>query len=459
MKGRRNTAVRRPGDGGSGLTVVLIAAVVGVLSGLIGAAFHLLLDAAASGRELLRHALEGRGAPGWLVLMPLCALLVAVAARLVVGLAPEAAGSGIQEVEGVLAGVRYMHWRRLLPVKFFAGALGIGSGLVLGREGPTVHMGSALGAALADQLRLPADEARTLLAAGAGAGLAAAFNAPLAGIIFVTEEMRSEFNYNFVSLYSVIAASCMSVIVNDRWLGMGPSLPVQNVPLAPLGLAPVFLLLGVAIGGVGVGFNRLLLRAVTLLGPLRRRHGALTGAVIGAVGGALLWFLPDAVGGGETVVATFVTARGTLPFLLGLFALRLVTTAGSYGAGVPGGIFAPMLALGTIAGVAFGAVATDLLPGIPLTPGMFAVAAMGALFASTVGAPLTGIVLVLELTGAHAALLTITLTCLSAALTARACGGRPIYRQLLQVALRATPELSRQPPTSAVGTVTEQRPD
>jgi H+/Cl- antiporter ClcA len=435
-------SARQTGGGRSGLNVVLMAAVVGVLTGLVGAAFHFLLDAAESGRALLRSALERQPLPGWLVMPLLGAILVAAAVRMVVGLAPEAAGSGIQEVEGVLANARIMRWRRLLPVKFCAGVLGIGSGLALGREGPTVHMGSALGAALADRLRLPADEARTLLAAGAGAGLAAAFNAPLAGVIFVTEEMRSEFNYNFTSLYSVIAASCMSVIVNDWWLGLGPSLPVRNVPLAPLGAAPVFLLLGVAIGTIGVGFNWLLLRTVGLLGPLRRRHGSLTGAAIGALGGALLWFLPDAVGGGEAVVATFVTGQRTLSVLLGLFALRLLTTAGSYGSGAPGGIFAPMLALGTIAGVAFGAVVSYLSPEIASTPGMFAVAAMGALFAATVGAPLTGIVLVLELTGAQAAFLTITLTCLSAALTAKAFGGCPIYRELLQVAIRSTPELS-----------------
>ena len=441
----RTGSTRQSGDRHMSLNVVLMAAAVGVLTGLVGAAFHFLLDAAESGRALLRAALEHQAFPGWLAMTVLGAVLVATAVRLVVRWAPEAAGSGIQEVEGVLANARIMRWRRLLPVKFGAGVLGIGSGLVLGREGPTVHMGGALGAALADRFRLPADASRTLLAAGAGAGLAAAFNAPIAGIIFVTEEMRSDFHYSFTSLYSVIAASCASVIVNDWWLGMGPSLPVRNVPLAPLGLAPVFLLLGVVIGAIGVGFNRLLLETVGWLGPMRRRHGTLTGAVIGAIGGALVWFLPDAVGGGETVVATFVSGQRTSELLLGLFALRLLTTAGSYGSGVPGGIFAPLLALGTIAGVACASAVSRMAPEVATTPGMFAVASMGALFAATVGAPLTGIVLVLELTGAYAAVLTITLTCLGAALTAGALGGQPIYRELLQAAIRLTPELSTPP--------------
>jgi H+/Cl- antiporter ClcA len=133
-----------------------------------------------------------------------------------------------------------------------------------------------------------------------------------------------------------------------------------------------------------------------------------------------------------------VLAQGqALPLLLGLFAARTLTTAGSYGSGVPGGIFAPMLALGTLAGVAFGHLVSAVLPAAVATPGMFAVAGMGALFAATVRAPLTGIVLVLELTGAHQAGLTVILTCLSATFTAQALGGRPIYRLLLENTVRA----------------------
>ena len=130
---------------------------------------------------------------------------------------------------------------------------------------------------------------------------------------------------------------------------------------------------------------------------------------------------------------------GQLPLtmLFGMFLLRSLTTALSYGAGVPGGIFAPMLALGTIAGLIFGILAKILLPHLVSTPAEFAVAAMGALFAATVGAPLTGIVLVIELTGANAAMLTIIVTCLSATLVSTALGGRPLYTELLNLAMHS----------------------
>lgn len=421
------------------LRVVLCATLVGGLTGLVSAAFHALLNHASDGREALRTALESQPVPGWIITAAITAVLAAAAVWMVARIAPEASGSGIHEVEGILASVRALRWRRVLPVKFFGGLLSIGSGMVMGREGPTIHMGSALGGLIAERFRLRPDRARTLVAAGAGAGLAAAFNAPLAGIIFVTEEMRSEFNYTFTSLQSVIAASCMAVVVNDWWLGQGFFMPVDNVPLAPLIESPLFLLLGILIGVMGVGFNTCLLWTVQRMGEIRRRHAILLGLAVGAVIGALGWFVPDAIGGGEALVERLLAERLTLAFLLGLLVLRFVTTMGSYGSGAPGGVFAPMLALGTISGVAFGHLAQRVAPGIESTPGMFAVAAMGALFAATVRAPLTGIVLVVELTGAHEALLTIILTCLSSTLTAQALGGRPIYSQLLQVAVRTAP--------------------
>ncbi|MCA9424012.1 MAG: H(+)/Cl(-) exchange transporter ClcA [Candidatus Omnitrophica bacterium] len=428
-----------------GLSLVLLSGGVGALAGLVGGVFHHLLESAGSARVALTEFLHTQPFPGWLVTTLICALTVTLAIWMVARFAPEASGSGIHEVEGILADERLLRWRRVLPVKFFGGLLAIGSGLDLGREGPTVHMGGAIGGFVAESLEQPEDCTKTLVAAGAGAGLAAAFNAPLAGIIFVTEEMRSEFKYHFISLYSVIAASCMAVVVNDWWLGQGPDLPIRNVPLAPLREAPLFLVLGVLIGVIGVGFNWVLLRAVRSMGRIRRRHSLMMGVTIGSISGALLWFLPEAMGGGETLVETLVAEKWTVVLLLGLFAIRFVTTVGSYGSGAPGGIFAPLLGLGTIAGVAFGSAVTLVFPGIVSTPGAFAVAAMGALFAATVGAPLTGIILVVELTNAHSALLTIILTCLSASLTAKSLGGTPIYTQLLQVALSSSPEISKSP--------------
>ncbi len=420
-----------------GLLLVLTAAIVGAFVGLVASAFHVLLDAAENLRGFLHSYLEPDPLPGWVVTAPICVILTTVAVWLVRRFAPEAAGSGIQEIEGVLADERVMRWKRILPIKFVAGLLSIGSGMVLGREGPTIHLGGALGAAISDWWRLPSEHTKSLIAAGSGAGLAAAFNAPLAAIIFVTEELRLVFNYNVTSLQSVIAACVTAVIVNDWWLNQGPFLPVHDVHLAPLTEAPLYLLLGLIIGVIGTGFNVLIIGTVRVFGAIRRHHWLLLSVTIGGTIGAILWFFPQSVGGGESLIAMLIPWHLPLTMLFGLFLLRSLTTALSYGAGVPGGIFAPMLALGTLAGVLFGVLAKILMPDLLSTPAAFAVAAMGALFAATVGAPLTGIVLVIELTGANEAMLTVIVTCLSATLMSRALGGRPLYSELLNLAMRS----------------------
>src|SRR5262249_10102288 len=162
----------------------------------------------------------------------------------------------------------------------------------------------------------------------------------------------------------------------------GPSLPLVDVPLALLAELPLFLLLGLAVGAFGVLFNKLLLTSVKLFAPVRKRHLLLEGACIGAAVGALGWFLPNTVGGGEALVEHLVSQPWTLLALTALFASRTLTTAASYGSGVPGGIFAPMLALGTIAGIAFGLLVRSVFPAAEATPGMYAVAGMGSLFAA-----------------------------------------------------------------------------
>lgn len=405
----------------------LAAALVGALAGLVGAAFHALLDQADLGRDLLRTALEAAPVPGWLVLMALGALMLCAALWLVRRFAPETAGSGVQEVEAILAGEHGLRWQRVLPVKFVAGALALSSGLVLGREGPTVHMGAALGQLATERLGLDARQGRTLLAAGAAAGLAAAFNAPLAAIIFVTEELREHFEYSFATLQSVILACCLAVVVSDGLLGQGPALSLPPLGLAPLSALPLFVVLGVLVGVLGVLFNALLLGSLGRLRALREGHAYLTTSALGMALGILVWNAPETMGGGEGLVASLLQGHPDTRFLLILLAARMLTTVGSYGAGLPGGIFAPLLALGTLVGVAF----DHLLAGLGLSPGLFAVAAMGALFAATVRAPLTGIILVIELTGALDLGLPIILTCLAATFTAEALGGQPIYSLLL----------------------------
>lgn len=413
-----------------------LVAVVGVIAGILAGSFHRFLEFVEGRRELFQVFHDLTPLPGWLIAPLCCAVAAAGAVWLVRRFAPSAAGSGIQEIEGTLQGVRSLPWRRLLPVKFIAGAWAIAGGLVLGREGPLIHMGGTTGQMISELTKLDDHSRRILIASGAGAGLAAAFNAPLAGILFVTEEMRNEFRYTFISFQSVVLCCCVATAVNDVWLGQGPSLPIQTFPAPALDHLPLFALLGALVGAYGVFFNWGLMRALSVFQRLTHGHQVRGALAFGAMIGLLVWFAPAAIGGGEGLIHRLLEENFSLWGILALLVIRTATSVGSYSLGTPGGIFAPMLALGTLAGLLFGK-AVDAAPFLHVDyPGTFAVAAMGALFASTVRAPVTGVILVLELTGNFEMVLAIIVTCLSATFVAEALGGRPIYRLLLERVLR-----------------------
>jgi H+/Cl- antiporter ClcA len=421
------------------LYIYLLAALVGALSGMFAAAFHSVLDFLAGQRFSMRTQLPDFTIPGlsviipaWLPVIIASGLLVCLSLWLVRRFAPEAHGSGIPQVETILSGKGTIRWRRVLPVKFFSSICAIAPGLILGREGPTIHMGAACGQAVADLSDTAGQHHKPLIAAGVAAGLGAAFNAPLAGIMLVTEEMREEFDYNHVSLLCVIIASCTAIVVSNSWLGQGLDLNLPAVGRAPLVELPLYLLLGLLAGGFAVLFNRCLLISVAWFENLGRLNTYLAAMGVGVLIGVLLWVLPDSVGGGEHLVERLVESKATLSALMAMLILRMLLSVLCYGTGVAGGIFAPLLALGALLGLAFSTAVAAFLPDLFSTPTMFVIAAMGAMFAGTVRAPLTGIVLIVELTGAFDAGLTIIITCMTASLAAEALSGKPIYRQLRQ---------------------------
>ncbi len=443
------TTSRRPRDG----LFYLVAFACGAATGVIGAALHLLVD------DLLHWPqwLVQRLGDGWTTIAvgaAISAAAVTLAWVLVRTLAPEAAGSGVQEVEGALEDLRVVRWRRVLPVKFVGGVLALSSGLVGGREGPTIHIGASIGAALAEKLRLDRVDLSTLLACGAAAGLAAAFNAPLAAVLFVIEETRKQFRYTFRSYIAVIVASAASAYGMEMVGGTAPPLRLATHEV-PLALMPAFLVLGVALGGLGVIFNKTLLWALEwrtrVFAPVPWLYAVLVGAAIGV----LSFVLPLAVGGGETLIPRMVQANLPLHVLLLIAVVRFVGTMASYPVNVPAGIFAPLLAIGTTVGLIAGALADSLLVALPssvavqlppLLGSAFAVSAMAGLFSATIRAPLVGVVLLVELTGAFELILPLMITSVTAHAVAEALGGRPIYEVLLERTLRLAGQVPP-PPT------------
>lgn len=406
------------------------AALVGACAGLVA----LLFRAGLTGMDSLRnsiiawaHRLPGAG---WIfpVLFTLTAAGIAVAVTR--KYSPEASGSGIPHLEAVLYRLKTLEWKRVLPVKFFGGIIAIGGGLALGREGPTVQMGGAVGDALSRLLKVSGRERLTLISAGAGAGLAAAFNAPLSGLIFVLEEVRRDFQ-PIVFGASFVAAVIANIIAR---VGSGP-FPVFSVPsypTPPLTSLPIFALMGLAAGVLGVAFNRGLIFAIRGFSRIPARYTlvavAATGGLIGLVG----WFSPQLIGTGHNLAEAALKGDIALAAIPLFFVLRFLLTTGSYGTGAPGGIFAPLLVLGALLGLAVGQIANTLTPAAAPIPGAFAVVGMAAYFTAIVRAPLTGIMLIVEMTGNYSQMLPLLVSCFCAYAVAEALKDIPIYEALLE---------------------------
>ncbi|QLK59972.1 H(+)/Cl(-) exchange transporter ClcA [Enterobacteriaceae bacterium Kacie_13] len=417
------------------VAILIVAAVVGTVAGLLGVAFEKAVN------WIMAARLSGLGffSDYWIFLWPLTFIFSAVLAMcgyyLVRRFAPEAGGSGIPEIEGALEELRPVRWWRVIPVKFFGGMGTLGAGMVLGREGPTVQMGANVGKMMVDIFRLRSAEARhSLLATGAAAGLSAAFNAPLAGILFILEEMRLQFRYSLISIKAVFIGVIMSSIVFRIFNGDVAVIEVGKLANAPLNTLWLYLVLGMVFGVVGVSFNALIFRTQDMFARLHggnMRKILIIGGVLGGFCGLLGLVQPEAAGGGFALIPLAAAGKYSLLMLLFIFVVRVATTLLCFASGAPGGIFAPMLALGTLLGTAFGTAALSWFPQYPIEPATFAIAGMGALFAASVRAPLTGIVLVLEMTDNYQLILPMIVTCLGATLLAQFLGGKPLYSAIL----------------------------
>jgi CIC family chloride channel protein len=419
---------------GSLLVLALLAPLAGAAAGLLGAIFRLALEEADHFRDVLITWAHGEKLAGLLFVAAACVAACAVAAWLVRRVAPAASGSGIPHVEAVLEGEVPPAPPRLIPIKFFGGVLAIGSGLALGREGPSVQMGATIAHIVGKIAGRSWPDCRVLLAAGAGAGLATAFNAPIAGSVFVLEELVRRFDTRIA--IAALGASAGAIAVARLLLGHDPDFDVE--PLAYPGIqgVPFFVALGVVAGFAAMLYNGTLLGAIRLAERLERWPVELRAGVIGASVGIVAWFVPQLVGGGDPITQR-VLAGGAVVALIPLaFLLRFVLGAVSYAAATPGGLFAPMLVLGAQLGAFFGALSATVFPDLDVDATAFAVIGMAAFFTGVVQAPVTGIVLVTEMTGGFTMLLPMLGACFAAMLVPNLLHGKPIYESLREHAAR-----------------------
>ena len=418
------------------IKTVLLSLVIGTLVGFVGIFFEMATSWVFGQRSVWVDQWFSNTYAVIAATFTVSALLAGASYYIVKRFAPETGGSGIPEIEASMQDLRPVRWWRVIPVKFLGGVGSLGSGMVLGREGPTVQLGANIGQMVADVGRVKDRETRhTLLAAGSAAGLTKAFNAPLAGILFVIEEMRSEFNYNLISVKAVFVGAVMATIACRMVSGQSPILLLGSYDMPAQSTLWLYLVLGLLFGVIGIGFNKFLLWLQQKFldfyqGSMLRF--VLTGAFIGGCCGLFGLYLPQAVGGGFDVVHQVSAGQIGLGLLMLVFVLRFLTSTISFSSGAAGGIFSPLLALGASFGGIFGYVADMMFPESQLQMGSFVIAGMGALFAATVRAPLTGTVLVLEMTASYTLLLPMIITCLGATIVAQWLGGRPLYTVLME---------------------------
>ena len=417
--------------------LLLLALLTGALTGGVAVLFEQLVEQLIALRESQIALSQGQW--HWLLAFVCSALLGAIAFYLMHRFAPETAGSGIPEIEGALEELRPVRWRRVLPVKFFGGSCALSSGMILGREGPCVQLGGNIGKMVAERFGATQEGAHALLAAGAAGGLAAAFNAPLAGILFVLEELRPQFRYSFLSIKMVSTTVIAATVVRQLCMGTGPVFVVPTFATPSLPLLPLFLLFGALMGLFGYLFNRAVNRVqdgyLALHGNRRGRLVAI-GALLAGCFGVLVLSEPAMGSGGLALIPHWIAERQPLEWLLALLIIRLLGTLLCFCSGIPGGIFAPSLALGTLSGACAGALLHQLMPDLALEVGVLPIVGMGALFAASVRAPVTGILLVTEMTNNYGLILPMMVTTLSATLVAQWLGGQPLYSQILARILR-----------------------
>lgn len=404
------------------------ALLVGVMAGGFAAAFRHALAwsegwrAGAAGRD---HSLRGLA-----LAVAIGGVTGAIALWIVKRFAPEASGSGIPFIKRVVLGETKLSWRRILPVKFLAGVFGIGGGLALGREGPTIQMGGATGLLVCDCLGVPPGqgERKVLISAGAGAGLAAAFNAPLAGMVFVLEELQGSFSPAiFVASF---VASVTADIVARLLAGSAPVFAIKGIAAPGLAVLPGAALAGALAGLAGVVFNWSLLASLDRFGRLKRPRAIAAGAVMGVLCGLAGWAVPGLAGSGGGLVTQALAGRVAFGWLPLLMLVRLGLTVGSYGCGAAGGIFLPMFVIGALGGLSFGGLAHQLAPAWFARPEVFVVLGMGGIFTAIVRAPLTGLVLMIELTGTYDFMLPLLVSSFAAYLVAEGLNSPPIYEAL-----------------------------
>jgi CIC family chloride channel protein len=401
---------------------LVLSLLIGALAGLTVVAFIVLT-------ERLGMRLYPVGSPAWRrIAMPVGGSLAM--GYLLYRYFPDARGSGVPQTKAALyARDGYISLRTVLG-KFGCTAATLASGIPLGREGPSVQVGAGIASILGRKLGLRPEKVKALIPVGAAAAIAAAFNTPMAAVVFALEEVVGDMHAPVLG--SVVLASATSWAVLRLLLGNNPLFQVPQYELVhPLEFG-IYAVLGIAGGFLSVAFTKLLLfmRKRFLLLPRSTRwwHPVVGGVLVGLMG----WFVPQVLGVGYKYVGNALDGTMALKLMVLLVVLKLFAITTSYASGNAGGIFGPSLFLGAMLGGAIGTLAHHWLPTYTASPGAYALVGMGALFAGIVRAPMTSVLMIFEMTRDYAVIVPLMIANLASLFISTRFQKEPIYEALAQ---------------------------
>lgn len=402
--------------------------IVGGIAGFVVLLYRMALEYAGVWMHQILDAAKGRPLwmAGWFAVLALLAWIVGK----LVAFEPMISGSGIPQLEGEMVGKLSQKWYRVIPAKFLGGFLSIFGGLALGREGPSIQLGAMVGQAISKGLYRGKTEEKFLLTCGASAGLAAAFHAPLAGVMFSLEEVHKNFSASV--LVSAMTSALTADFLCSTVTGTDTVFQFEILQVLPPEHYALIVGLGVILGVFGAGYNWFTLKVQSWyrsIGPAGQTGKLLIPFLCA---GVLGFTAPELLGTGHSLIEELTNTQMTMGAILFLLVGRFLFSAVSFGSGAPGGIFFPLLVIGGLTGGAYAQAAIQLLGMDPVYMNNFVLLAMAGYFAAIVRAPLTGIILIFEMTGSLSQMLSLSIVSVTAYITATLLHSRPIYESLLE---------------------------
>jgi CIC family chloride channel protein len=343
-------------------------------------------------------------------------------------LAREAKGHGVPEVMEAVTVRSGLIRKRVVIIKTLVSGICIATGGAVGREGPIVQIGSALGSSIGQLLRVSGDRIRTLVGCGAAAGIAATFNAPIAGTMFALEIILG--NFGLATFSPIVISSVVATAVSRHFLGNSPAFIVPAYQLISAWEFPIYAVLGVLCAVVGVGFVILLYRFEDMFEHLKFPEylkAALGGVILGTAG----LVFPQVLGVGYGTIDLSLMVELSWWIMLVLIPCKIAATSITIGSGGSGGIFAPSLFIGAMTGGFLGAVAHAIFPSVTASPGAYSIVGMGAVVSATTHGPLTAILMLFEMTGDYKIILPLMMACIIGNLVARQLLKESIYTMKL----------------------------